>query len=359
MSHNQSDPADRVVITASDLAPVAPAPPPPRGRPVPWWGLIAGALLTLSLPLLCVFSIATRIALRRDSRRKVPWTGLLCTLLTISGLITSLAAGYFWFLKSPPQRASGQLPLGLLSHDLATSFPAFPTTAPMTSVDLASQTRLLVFIVVPGSGRALGEDNLAYAPVGAAVLLMADEHGYLLASNRHVVEPSWLGVKLRADRVLVFSSAGSPAYADVVARHKDLDLVLLAVPRQTAGAGFRQPVVRYAGIAVGSPVFVIGHPQRLFFTLSSGLVSRTGGGESFQISAPISPGNSGGPVYDSFGNLLGLVTSTIDKQNDPNAENLNFATRADAFSSSAGWIFRLDGQERLRHFNELDPIRER
>ena len=97
-------------------------------------------------------------------------------------------------------------------------------------------------------------------------------------------------------------------------------------------------------------IFVIGHPQRLFFTLSNGLISRVDGAGMLQLTAPISPGNSGGPMYDTQGNLLGVVTQKVDRMFNPNAENLNFATRADAFRSESGWLFSGQGEELLKRF---------
>jgi serine protease Do len=96
----------------------------------------------------------------------------------------------------------------------------------------------------------------------------------------------------------------------------------------------------------GEPIFVIGHPQGLRFTLSNGIISREEGG-IIQISAPISPGNSGGPVYDERGNLLGIVTSTTDKSVNPNAENLNFAIASDALRTASNWEFFSSGQQRF------------
>jgi S1-C subfamily serine protease len=161
-------------------------------------------------------------------------------------------------------------------------------------------------------------------------------------------------LKRKAERVLVISSQGSYAYADVVARHQSLDLVLLWVERHGRGPNFRQPVVARRQVAVGSVVYVIGHPQGLFFTLSTGLISRVTGDSVVQLSAPISPGNSGGPAYDSFGNLIGIVTFTIDKETTPNAENLNFATAADAFLAENGWAFSGQGRAILKSFLRKD-----
>ncbi|MBI1787940.1 MAG: trypsin-like peptidase domain-containing protein [Acidobacteria bacterium] len=229
----------------------------------------------------------------------------------------------------------------------------------MTAVEIAARTRLLVFIVMPDPGRPLREAYLENSPVGAAALLMADEAGYLLATNRHVAEPPIPFFKNHAERVLVVSSQGSYAYADVIARHQNLDLALLWIQRRSGRTSFRQPITHYPEMVVGSSVYVVGHPERLFFTLSSGLVSRVGGDSTVQLSAPISPGNSGGPAYDTFGNLLGLITFAVDKRTTPNAENLNFATRADAFLTETGWNFRGEGKGMLKRFFQQDPNRER
>jgi len=355
MSDEQVGGAQRLVITAGEIERLntgaTPQPPPAPASGVPWWGITIGLALVLCLPLLCVFAGAIRLSLRRRDGPQRAWTALLCTLLICSGLLTSVAGVYSWFLKAPPRQPAGQLPLGLVSHDLADTFPALPTATPMTPVEIAARTKLLVFIVTPDPAIALGESGGATA-LGAAVLLMADDSGYLLATNRHVTDPPFLFRKGANDRVLAISSEGSYAYADVVARHQKLDLALLWVSRRNGHTNFRQPITPYSKVAVGSPVFVIGHPQGLFFTLSSGLVSRVGGDDIVQLSAPISPGNSGGPAYDSLGNLIGVVTFTVDKQSNPNAENLNFATRADAFLSEAGWNFREGGKAKLKKFLE-------
>jgi len=229
----------------------------------------------------------------------------------------------------------------------------------MSAVEIAAATKPLVFIVTPDSFGPPDADSLETAAIGAGTLLSADDDGYLVATNRHVVdERGLLSLRRNSDRVLVVSSEGSYADAQVVGRHRSLDLALLWVARHGGHAAFRQPVSAFRNIPVGDPVFVVGHPQRLFFTLSNGLVSRLDGRDLLQLSAPISPGNSGGPVYDSQGLLLGIVTYKVDKQLSPNAENLNFATRADAFLSDEGWDFYNQGSARLKRFLEGSPQRE-
>ncbi len=73
--------------------------------------------------------------------------------------------------------------------------------------------------------------------------------------------------------------------------------------------------------AVGSPVLVIGSPLGLGGTVTSGVVSAHRAG-LIQISAPISPGNSGGPVVDARGHVVGIASEKI-VSND--AEGLGFA----------------------------------
>ena len=80
-------------------------------------------------------------------------------------------------------------------------------------------------------------------------------------------------------------------------------------------------------MSVGQRVIVIGAPidPTLAGTVSDGLVAAIrmlDGTRHIQISAPTSPGNSGGPVMTEQGQVIGLVVSGIAAEG---AENLNFA----------------------------------
>ena len=79
-------------------------------------------------------------------------------------------------------------------------------------------------------------------------------------------------------------------------------------------------------VRVGQRIYVIGTPQGLPATFSDGLVSsvRTGEGVSrIQITAPISPGSSGGPVLNAKGQLVGVAVEQFRE-----GQNLNFAIPA-------------------------------
>jgi hypothetical protein len=78
-------------------------------------------------------------------------------------------------------------------------------------------------------------------------------------------------------------------------------------------------------LEVGEEVVAIGNPLSLESTVSNGIVSaiRTideAGGKFLQITAPISPGSSGGPLFDMAGEVVGITTSSFK-----GGENLNFA----------------------------------
>jgi hypothetical protein len=106
------------------------------------------------------------------------------------------------------------------------------------------------------------------------------------------------------------------------------DLVLLTV--KDAGS----PSLSLADsqkMAVGDEVFVAGNPQGLEGTFSQGIVSGLRDVESgtlLQITAPISPGSSGGPVLNSEGNVIGISVATFTS-----GQNLNFAIPANYLAS--------------------------
>jgi S1-C subfamily serine protease len=100
----------------------------------------------------------------------------------------------------------------------------------------------------------------------------------------------------------------------------------------TVRAGRLAPVkgVRpYATLAVGERVYTVGSPSGLENTLAEGLISglrRRGAVELIQSSAAVSPGSSGGGLFDGAGNLVG-ITSFMRRDNP----TFNFAISADAY----------------------------
>jgi S1-C subfamily serine protease len=96
-----------------------------------------------------------------------------------------------------------------------------------------------------------------------------------------------------------------------------------------------------SGIRVGDNIFVYGFPLPGLLASSgnftTGNVTATAGIRDntslFQISAPVQPGNSGGPLVDEFGNVAGVIVSKLDvirvaNITDDVVQNVNFAIKA-------------------------------
>ena len=125
----------------------------------------------------------------------------------------------------------------------------------------------------------------------------------------------------------------------VLALEDSSDLALLRAPAETSDAiaRFRQG----RGIRPGASIVAIGYPLRGILasgaSVSTGAVSALAGpGDDrrlIQISAPIQPGNSGGPVLDTAGNVVGVVVAKLDALKIVQSigdipQNVNFAVSA-------------------------------
>jgi hypothetical protein len=89
----------------------------------------------------------------------------------------------------------------------------------------------------------------------------------------------------------------------------------------------------YESLEVGEAAYTLGSPVGLELTLSNGIVSgrRDENGHRYvQTTAPISPGSSGGGLFDARGNLIGITTLALVGRENLN-QALNFAIAADTF----------------------------
>ena len=89
----------------------------------------------------------------------------------------------------------------------------------------------------------------------------------------------------------------------------------------------------YDSLQVGEAAYTLGSPVGLELTLSNGIVSGRRDEEQrhyVQTTAPISPGSSGGGLFDARGNLIGITTLALVGRERLN-QSLNFAIPADAF----------------------------
>ncbi|MBL8260623.1 MAG: trypsin-like peptidase domain-containing protein [Candidatus Competibacteraceae bacterium] len=147
------------------------------------------------------------------------------------------------------------------------------------------------------------------ANLGSGLLVSADGH---VITNQHVIEKTGN---------LAVRCGGRESAATVLKRSKKPDLALLATALTLPDAFvFNES---YSQTLIGQDVFVIGNPYGLEGTFSTGVISglrEIDGVRHLQISAPVSPGNSGGPVMLADGTVIGIAAMGLKA-----GQNLNFA----------------------------------
>lgn len=135
-----------------------------------------------------------------------------------------------------------------------------------------------------------------------------------IASNFHVVEGAARGYAKLVGQKTKHDIEG------IIGIDVERDLVLLKIPStRTAPLSLGNS----DAVEVGEAVYAVGNPQGLEGTFSQGIVSsirevRTD--KLLQITAPISPGSSGGPVLNGKGEVIGVSVATFR-----GGQNLNFA----------------------------------
>jgi S1-C subfamily serine protease len=348
-------PSQTVVVSAEEISQLQPTTDhsPPTSQkmksPVPLWARVCMSALVPFLPLLAIVAFILRIAFRsQPSNVRYAWISFMSTLLIVSGLLSTAAAVVIASLVPIPAIVNTGLP----ELDERNQFLSLPAKTPLTSSDASEQLKPLVIIVSP-TMRLWNHQEVASPQFGAGALLFADKSGYLFATANHVVNLAANKSAPPSGDAMVAVASGVWSSATVVATAPDLDLALLWVGRHSGSSEFVQPI---ATARDGSGIFVIGHPEGLKFTLSTGIISGLRN-QTIQVSAAISPGNSGGPVYDDRGNLVGIVSSKFDHNIDPNAENIGFATKADALFDTSHWSFTTDGRKLLERYTSAVKAR--
>jgi S1-C subfamily serine protease len=174
-------------------------------------------------------------------------------------------------------------------------------------------------------GRAYYDRSLGSA-------FFVDASGYLI-TNYHVisseVDPKYEGFS----RIYIrMGDATSPRYpAKVIGWDKAMDLALIKTEHKPE---FVFSVVDRVIPQVGDTVLAIGSPLGLEKTVTSGIVSSLSRrflqiGDVIQIDAAVNSGNSGGPVIDTSGRLVGIAFAAIAQY-----QGLNFAVPAERLAAA-------------------------
>ncbi len=154
----------------------------------------------------------------------------------------------------------------------------------------------------------------------------------IIATNAHVIKES---EKLEAS----FSNElGNFTYkVKLLLKDESNDIALLKID-DTEFKGFNEiPYTIDETTEIGEQVFTIGYPINSImgdnYKVTNGIVSaNTGIGDDIrfmQISVPLQPGNSGGPLFDKSGNIVGLATAKLNPEAvGVSIENVNYAIKA-------------------------------
>lgn len=142
--------------------------------------------------------------------------------------------------------------------------------------------------------------------LGSAWVAHSDSTGSDLVTNFHVVAEAWNAGVSEVD-----VKQGDRTIKGVISRvDRDNDLAIVHVTERFASL----PAV-VSRPELGSTVMAVGSPLGLAGSLSIGVVSgyrSIDGSDYMQFSAPISPGNSGGPVVDSHGRVVAVAAAKFE-----------------------------------------------
>lgn len=131
----------------------------------------------------------------------------------------------------------------------------------------------------------------------------------LVATAKHVID--------RDCRYYVIGADGRSLLAFHPKLHDTADVGTLVV----VDIGIWDPIPM-ANPRLGEPIFALGHPRDLlkgktWLTVTRGVVAAKYDDQEFRFTAPIYPGNSGGPIFDRHGRLVGIISAMMARNGQP------------------------------------------
>jgi serine protease DegS len=228
---------------------------------------------------------------------------------------------------SPPAGNSGATAPAQSSPGMAAESYAVAVRRAAPAVVNISTARLVTEQIGPSAlAQLFGDLRPLYRrrverALGSGVIVDASGH---IITNNHVIA--------NADTIMVTLADGRVTRAIVVGRDPDTDLALLSIKLKQLPV---MPLGRSDQLQVGDGVLAIGNPLGLSQTVTHGIVSATGRSqlgvatfEDFiQTDAAINAGNSGGALINTLGELIGINTAVLGKNNggDISVEGISFA----------------------------------
>lgn len=170
--------------------------------------------------------------------------------------------------------------------------------------------------IVDASSPAIVRVETGGDRVGTGFIL--DRAG-LIATNLHVIEGE------STIKVRLFDGGREYPVVSIAGIDRDHDLALMWI--RPSG---KLPTVRLgdsSGASAGDKVYAIGNPLGMDYSITDGLISQVRRISEqltiLQISAPISQGSSGGPLFNQFGEVIGVTTMIVAQ-----GQNINLAVPA-------------------------------
>jgi S1-C subfamily serine protease len=240
--------------------------------------------------------------------QKVGIGSLIVASMLVGGVVTALVAGDGAGAGAPAVVSATAATEGTVQNSGDPAAGALP--------DLIADVRRSVVVVT-----ASGGGNASSGGTGSVI----DREGHIL-TNFHVIEGmSDLKVTLADGTAAVATVVGTDPGSDLAVLKVDLPSHLL-IPVALADSD---------RVRVGDTVFAIGHPFGQNFTVTSGIISATGRvtesaytgrgiRDVLQVDAAVNPGNSGGPLFNTAGEMVGVNTS-IENPNGRFFVGLGFA----------------------------------
>ena len=246
------------------------------------------------------------------------------------GVLEDYVEAYKWLMLAA---ASGDENAQFIKQDLRQQLTP-------SQVDEA-QRRAKAFLAKQETVTAVGEGSeiATEQPVVARGTGFLFAKNGLVATNYHVISD---GSRIN----VYFPNAELVFDATIALKDMNSDLAILKIKDFSYDKIFSQDVPfgvkRTSGVQLGEKVFTLGFPLGELLGKSakfsdgtiSSLSGLLGSANLFQINNPIQPGNSGGPLFNQDGDLIGIVLATLDakffyENLDTIPQNVNFAIKSD------------------------------
>lgn len=219
------------------------------------------------------------------------------------------------------------------------SFPSAYSDFIDTKIALSTMLNGTVTVLVDRGYKI--EDGVGVPDRSLGSGFFIDSRGFLL-TNYHViqseVDPTYEGYSRLYIRIS--DDSGTKIPAQVVSYDRALDIALLKVEIEPQFIFALRP--QTTAPENGTTIFALGSPLGLQNSITAGIVSATNRkflqiGESLQIDVPVNPGNSGGPLIDTEGNVVGIVFAGIQQ-----LQGINFAIPSRWIWESIPLLFNTD-----------------